>query len=150
MTLMPPWAPSDNPALTPGSVRNQPGEPFVIPTNGANRAGGLELLRVMLTQSFAERFIELTGSATVVQGSGLNVESVPLRSAIDVANNAPDALTWKWETWYNAKMYVDTLEPMLGELMAGRASAQDLVDAMQTAADEVRDDPSIEKFTREA
>jgi N-acetylglucosamine transport system substrate-binding protein len=149
MTLMAPWAPSDNPALTPGSVRNQPGEPFVIPTNGANRAGGLELLRVMLTKSFAEQFIELTGSATIVQGTGLGVESIAFRSAAEIAGAAPDALNWKWEGWYNAKMYVDTMEPMLGELMAGRASAQELIDAMQSAADEVRDDPSIEKFTRE-
>ncbi|HEY8471467.1 MAG TPA: N-acetylglucosamine/diacetylchitobiose ABC transporter substrate-binding protein [Natronosporangium sp.] len=150
MTLMAPWAPSDNPALPPGCVRNQPGEPFVIPTNAANRAGGLELLRVMLTKSFAERFIELTGSATVVQGTGLEVDSVAFRSAAEVAATAPDALNWKWEGWYNAKMYVDTMEPMLGELMAGRASAQDLIDAMQAAADEVREDSSIEKFTREA
>jgi N-acetylglucosamine transport system substrate-binding protein len=149
MTLMPPWAPSDNPALAPGSVRNQPGEPFVIPTDSANRAGGLELLRVMLTKGFAERFIELTGSATIVQGTGLGAESGAFRSAAEVAAGAPDALNWKWEGWYNATMYVDTMEPMLGELMAGRATAQDLVDAMQAAADEVRDDSSIDKFTRE-
>lgn len=149
MTLMPPWAPSDNPALPPGSVRNQPGEPFVVPTDAANRAGGLELLRVMLTKGFAERFIELTGSATIVQGAGLAADSIAFRSAAEVAASAPDALAWKWEGWYNAKMYADTMEPMLGELMAGRASAQDLIDAMQAAADEVRDDPAIEKFTRE-
>jgi N-acetylglucosamine transport system substrate-binding protein len=150
MTLAPPWPPSDAPAIAYGSVRNQPGEPFVIPSAGANQAGGLELMRVMLTKAFADQFTELTNSFTVVQGAGQNVESTALRSAATVAAGAPDSLNWKWEGWYNQKMYVDTMQPMLGELMAGRASAQELIDAMQTAADEVAADDSVEKFTREA
>jgi len=150
MTLMAPWAPSDNPALPSGSVRNQAGEPFVIPTNGANRAGGLELLRVMLSKGFANRFTELTNSFTIVKDTGMGVDSSALASAAEVAGSAPDSLLWRWETWYNAKMYVDTMQPQMGELMAGRISAEQFLDAMQAAADEVRDDPEIEKLTREA
>ncbi|MPZ25060.1 MAG: carbohydrate ABC transporter, N-acetylglucosamine/diacetylchitobiose-binding protein [Micromonosporaceae bacterium] len=149
MTMMAPWAPSDQPVLAAGSVRNQPGEPFVIPTAAANRAGGLELMRVMLTKDFADRFTELTNTATVVKGTGQNVQSVAFQSAAAVTSAAPDNLLWRWEGWYNQKMYADTMEPLIGELMAGRASAQDLLDAMEDAAAEVRDDPDIEKFTRE-
>lgn len=150
MALMAPWAPSDNPALPVGSVRNQAGEPFVIPTNGANRAGGLELLRVMLSKGFANRFTELTNSFTIVKDTGQNVESTALASAGQVAAAAPDSLLWRWETWYNAKMYVDTMQPQMGELMAGRISADQFLDAMQAVADEVKNDPEVEKLTREA
>lgn len=150
MTLLAPWAPSDDPATPAGTVRNQPGEPFVVPADAANTAGGLEFLRVMLSRSAADRFSELTSSFTVVQGTGSNVDSAALASAAEVSSAAPATMDWKWLGWYEGPMFVDTMEPMLGEVMAGRASAADLIDAMQEAADNVAADDSIEKFTREA
>lgn len=150
MAMAAPWAPSDDPALPYGSVRFAPGEPFVIPTEAANRAGGLELMRVMLTREFADRFAQLTKNNTVVKGAGQNVDSAALASASEVSGNAPEALVWRWEGWYNDGIYVNAMEPMIGEVMAGRASAQDLVDALQDAADKVAADDGIEKHTRQA
>lgn len=150
MTMAAPWPPSDNPALPYGSVRFAPGEPYVIPTDSPNRAGGLELMRTMLTREYADRFAALTKNNTVVQGAGQNVDSGALASASAVAGSAPERLVWRWESWYNAQLYVDVMEPMIGEVMAGRATAAELIDAMQDAADKVAADDSIEKFTRDS
>lgn len=148
MTMFAPPAPSDNPGLPVGSLRTQPGEPFLVPADAANRAGGLELLRVMCTQEFGNRFSELTNSATVVQGTGQNIESIALRSAAAASSAAPDNILWRWQGWYSAPMYEDVFEPMIGELMAGRATPDELIDAMQDAADRVAADDSIEKQRR--
>jgi N-acetylglucosamine transport system substrate-binding protein len=150
MTLAPPWAPSDTPATAAGTMRVTPGEPFVVPADAANPAGGLEFLRVMCAKSAADRFSELTSSFSVVKGTGQAVESTALSSAAQAAAASPENIDWKWIAWYEGPMFADTMEPTLGEVMAGRASAEDLLDAMQEAADAVAADDSIEKFTREA
>lgn len=150
MTLFAPPAPSDNPTLPVGSLRSSAGEPFVVPADAANQAGGLELLRVMCSLEFANKFSELTKSFTVVEGAGTNVDSPPLASAAAAADAAQDRINWRWQGWYDAPMYQDVMLPVLGELMAGRATADELIDAMQDAADKVKADDSIEKFTREA
>lgn len=150
MTLLAPWAPSDDPATAPGTMRIAPGEPFVVPADGANPAGGLELLRVMLSKAAADRFAALTNSFAVVQGTGQNVDSIALASAAEAGGNAPESMSWKWEGWYNGPMFVDAMEPALGEVMAGRSSAEELLEVMQEAADKVAADDSVEKHTREA
>jgi N-acetylglucosamine transport system substrate-binding protein len=150
MTLAAPWAPSDNPATAAGTMRVSPGEPFVVPADAANTAGGLEFLRVMCSKPAGDRFSELTSSFSVVKDTGQNVESLALKSAAQAAASSPENIDWKWIGWYEGPMFVDTMEPTLGEVMAGRATAQELLDAMQAAADQVAADDSIEKFTREA
>jgi N-acetylglucosamine transport system substrate-binding protein len=150
MSLAPPWAPSDNPATPAGTMRVAPGEPFVVPADAANTAGGLEFLRVMCSKAAADRFSELTSSLSVVKDTGQSVDSIALQSAAQVAGESPENIDWKWIAWYEGPMFADTMEPTLGEVMAGRASAEDLLNAMQEAADGVAADDSIEKFTREA
>jgi N-acetylglucosamine transport system substrate-binding protein len=150
MSLAPPWAPSDNPATPAGTMRVAPGEPFVVPADAANTAGGLEFLRVMCSKAAANRFSELTSSFSVVKDTGQTVDSTALRSAAQAAADSPENIDWKWIAWYEGPMFVDTMEPTLGEVMAGRATATELLDAMQQAADAVAADASIEKFTRQA
>jgi N-acetylglucosamine transport system substrate-binding protein len=150
MTLAPPWAPSDNPTTPAGTMRVTPGEPFVVPADAANLAGGLEFLRVMCSKAAANRFSELTSSFSVVKDTGQTVDSTALRSAAQAAADSPENIDWKWIAWYEGPMFVDTMEPTLGEVMAGRATATELLDAMQQAADAVAADASIEKFTRQA
>lgn len=150
MTMAAPWAPSDNPIIAPGSVRTAAGEMFTIPTDGPNRAGGLELMRVMCSKAYANEFSALTNNTTVVKGSGETVESEPLKTALAVSSASPENLFWRWDTWYNTKMYQETMQLQIIELLAGRISPEELLDSMQAAADEVKDDPETEKFTREA
>jgi N-acetylglucosamine transport system substrate-binding protein len=150
MTFAPPWAPSNNPTTPHGTMRVGAGEPFIVPADAANVAGGMELLRVMLSREAANAFTQLTTSMTVVTDSTSGVNSTALVSATEAATAAPEVMDWKALGWYGAHLMDDALLPELSDLMAGRSSAEDLVNRMQAAADEVAEDDSIEKFTREA
>lgn len=149
LTLFAPPAPSDNPVLPAGSLRTEPGEPYVIPADSNNPAGGKELLRIMCTKEAGDRFSDVTNSASVVQGTGENIEG-SLRTAAAAASAAPDNILWRWQGWYEAQMYTDVFQPTMLELAAGRAEPSELIDAMQDAADAVAADDSVEKQTRTA
>ncbi|QSB16099.1 N-acetylglucosamine/diacetylchitobiose ABC transporter substrate-binding protein [Natronosporangium hydrolyticum] len=150
MTFAPPWAPSNSPATPYGTMRVGAGEPFVVPADGANTAGGLELLRVMLSRAAASAFTELTSSMTVVAGATGGVDSTALTSATEAASAAPEVMDWKALGWYGAHLMDDALLPEIADLMAGRSDAERLIDRIQQAADQVAEDDSIEKFTRDA
>jgi N-acetylglucosamine transport system substrate-binding protein len=150
MTFAPPWAPSNNPATPYGTMRVGAGEPFIVPADAANTAGGLELLRVMLAKDTASKFTQLTSSMTVVVDSAAGVDSTALVSATEAATAAPEVMDWKALGWYGANLMDDALLPEISELMAGRSSPEKLIDRIQAAADAVAEDDSIEKFTRDA
>jgi N-acetylglucosamine transport system substrate-binding protein len=150
MTFAPPFAPSNNPATPYGTMRVGAGEPFIVPADAANTAGGLELLRVMLSKETANAFTQLTTSMTVVIDSATGVDSTALVSATEAATAAPEVMDWKALGWYGANLMDDALLPEISELMAGRGSPDQLIDRVQQAADEVAADDSIEKFSRDA
>ena len=150
MTFAPPWAPSNNPATAAGTMRVGAGEPFLVPADAANTAGGLELLRVMLSKEAAGAFTDLTTSMTVVVGSAAGADSTALSSAMEAASATPEVMDWKALGWYGANLMDDALLPEITELMAGRSNPEQLVDRIQEAADQVAEDDSIEKFTRDA
>src|SRR5699024_7676621 len=43
------------------------GEPFFVPSDAANGAGGLEFLRIMLSKGQAQNFSEMTSSVTILK-----------------------------------------------------------------------------------
>jgi N-acetylglucosamine transport system substrate-binding protein len=147
MTLTAPWAPSDSPATPAGSLRVGAGEQFVVPSQAANTAGGLEFLRMMCSRAAGQTWAELTRSTSVVIGSAEGVESTALVSAAQVAASAPEIMDWKGLGWYGT--IYEEMEAEIAELMAGRSTPQALIDRVQAEADRVAADDSIEKFTRQ-
>ncbi|MEV0807588.1 N-acetylglucosamine/diacetylchitobiose ABC transporter substrate-binding protein [Micromonospora sp. NPDC050200] len=125
------------------------GEGLVVPSKAPNKAAAKEFLRVVLSKSGSAKFAELTKSLASTQGSGDNVQDTSLSTANELMKNAPKDLikTKFWDFYADLDKESQNLSE---ELMAGRLTAQQFVDKMQTAADKVAKDSSIKKQTRTA
>lgn len=123
------------------------GEPFLVPSDAANKAGGMETLRIMLSKEAATNFAKTKLSSTVVKdtvpadafGSTALASQVAMLEAADT-----DSFTWNFTDIYgmNTDMLVVWNSFLSGELdVAGTTSA------MQDISDKVREDDSVTKVT---
>lgn len=135
-------------AMDFSAIEVAPGEPYIIPAQAKNIAGGLEYLRSMLSKEGAKNFSELTNSPTVVQGALEGVKLTTGLASVDaaIAGASETNLRSYFNGWYPtiAKMYF----LHLGNLLAGRGSVDALIDAVQKETDRVAADASIKKYTR--
>lgn len=125
-----------------------PGEMYFVAAKGKNPRGGMEYLRHMLSKEGARKFTEMTKVLTVVQGS---TEGLTLSPGTESANAALSAagdeiFNFRWDAWY--KKMDDEGRTATNELMFQGGTADKFCDRMQTIADAVKDDSSIEKFSR--
>ena len=51
------------------ALRSAAGEPFIVPSQGKNVAGGKELLRIMLSKEAATNFAKTKLAPTIVKGT---------------------------------------------------------------------------------
>lgn len=124
-------------------------EGFLVPSAAGNVNGGLEYLRILLSKDVASKFSELTGSLSTVAGAGASVTHSPAlssaREAIEAAG--PNTLSFRIGAWY-PDLYA-TASTAMGELLAGRITADEFIARAQAEADRVAADPDIAKHTRE-
>lgn len=125
------------------------GEPFIVAEQAKNKAGGLEYLRIMLSQAGTAKFAELTGNLCAVKGAGDNLKdpSTALQSVADASAAAGDNIVMtRFETWYAPLK--DALKDNVRNLLASKTNADQFCAAMQEASDKVANDDKIEKFER--
>ncbi|MEJ3750523.1 N-acetylglucosamine/diacetylchitobiose ABC transporter substrate-binding protein [Actinomycetes bacterium KLBMP 9797] len=124
------------------------GEMYFVAAKGKNPRGGMEYLRHMLSKEGAKGFTELTKVLTVVQGAteGLTISPGLTSSEAMLKAAGSDYFAYRWDTWY--KKMDDECRAATNELMFSGGDAAKFVARMQKVADEVKKDPSIEKFTR--
>ncbi|HKT03107.1 MAG TPA: N-acetylglucosamine/diacetylchitobiose ABC transporter substrate-binding protein [Rugosimonospora sp.] len=147
MVVVPMPSLSTSDTLPYGAVRASAGEPFIVPARAKNRAGGMELLRTMLSRDAAARFATLTNSLSCVKGSGASLTGPTIRSENAALTAAGTHLiSWKYQDWY-ADLHTAT-QNATGELMANRYKPADFIKAVQAAADKVARDSTVKKFTR--
>jgi N-acetylglucosamine transport system substrate-binding protein len=148
MMTMPNVSPSDK--MPYGTMRAEASEPFMVPAKAKNPAGGLEFLQIMLGRDAAGKFAQLTSSLSIVKGSADNVTT---SSALKSVNKAVAAVGDNLVSYRSVTDWYPTLrtewEAAIGELMAGRSTADQWIDKVQAAADKVAADSSIEKFHRD-
>lgn len=131
-------------ALTAGA-----GEPFIVAEKSANKAGGLEYLRIMLSQPATKKFAELTGNLCAVKDAGksLSNPSTALKSVADAAAAAGDNMfEVRFMTWYSDLK--TAARDATRNLLSGKTTADQYVSVMQEAVDKVAKDPKIKKFKR--
>jgi N-acetylglucosamine transport system substrate-binding protein len=134
--------------LPPTGLYAAAGEMYFVPSHAKNVRGGKEYLRHMLSKAGAKGFTELTKVLTVVQGA---TEGLTLSPGTESANKALAAagannFSFRWDAWY--KKMDDECRNATNELMFQGGTADKFVDRMQTVADAVKADSSIEKFKR--
>lgn len=149
MTVRPTPSLSADDALPMSAVISSATADYIVFENGVNVQGGKEYIRLLFSQEGSRVFSELTGAATVVEGStdGLDLGSAyaSVRETIDAAG----ANTWasNYGAWY-ADLY-EEVQNTMGGVMTGEMTVDEVIERMQSLTDEVREDDSIPKYTRE-
>lgn len=121
------------------------GEPFVVPAQAANKEGGYELLRIMLSKEGSKVFSDATRSPSILAKQTIE----------DPAAKAVAALNTGGENVYRpqiADWYLDfkeKAEPALADLMAGEKTPKEFLKAAQEAADKVAGNDDIDKYKQE-
>ncbi len=137
---------SDNPALGPNALHSTAGEPFIVPQDAANVAGGKELLRTMLSNAAATYFAEEKLAPTIVQGTvpedGFG--STALVSQIEMLETAGDSVyTHDFVSRYG--MNQDQLV-LWNTFLDGGSTVEELTESLQGITDDVREDDAVEKI----
>jgi len=134
--------------LPPAAIYAAAGEQYFAAARGKNPRGGMEYLRHMLSKQGARGFTQLTKVLTVVKGAVDGVSISPgLTSGNTMLSAAGDNyFSYRWPDWY--KKMDDECRSATNELMYSGGTADNFCARMQKMADAVKNDPSIEKFTR--
>ncbi len=121
---------------------------YFVAAKGRNPRGGMEYLRHMLSKQGARGFTELTKVLTVVKGAVDGMQISPGLTSGNALLSAAGSnyFSFRFDTWY--KKLDDELRAATNELMFRGGDADRFCARMQKAADAVKKDSSIEKFTR--
>ncbi|MGY4719735.1 N-acetylglucosamine/diacetylchitobiose ABC transporter substrate-binding protein [Naumannella cuiyingiana] len=127
------------------------GEPFIVAEQSANKPGGMEYLRMMLSKEATTQFANLTGNLCAVKGAGDNLTdpSTALKSVADWVSAAGENVFYPLAfTWYAALK--DGQKDPMRALLNGSMKAEQYCETMQGVSDSVKNDPKITKFNRTA
>ena len=123
-----------------------PGEPYIVPVNAANVVGGMEFMRCMLSKANAQFFAKEISAIMPVFGGSEGVElSSALTSALNAAEAANGGFNYLSRGWYSDLW--TAVKNATGELLTNRMSPEQFADTVQAAADEVKADDDIPKYT---
>jgi N-acetylglucosamine transport system substrate-binding protein len=129
------------------SILAWPGEPYIVPKNAANVIGGMEFMRCMLSKANAQFFAQEISAIMPVFGGSEGIElSSALQSALDAAEAAGDGLfNYFYKDWYTD--LTNAARDAMGELLTNRITPEQFAERVQQAADTVKADSSIPKYT---
>lgn len=137
---------SDDSALPYESIRNTPNEPYVVPSDAANVAGGKEMLRIMLSPETATEFARTKLASTIVRDTVPEdaFGSSALAAQIDMLEAAGDqTFSWNMVSTYGMTAEVNVL---FNSFLSGESDAAALATGMQELFDRIREDDAIVKI----
>lgn len=136
---------SDNGALPKTAVHAQPGEGFIVPTNGLNVAGGKELLRTMLSKEAAANFARTKLAPTIVRDTvpadGFGSTALVSQSKL-LADAGPNVFSWNSFDIYGTNQ--DELV-VWNSFLDGKLDVAAFTAALAQITDAVYNDPSVTK-----
>ncbi|MCB5165534.1 N-acetylglucosamine/diacetylchitobiose ABC transporter substrate-binding protein [Streptomyces bambusae] len=142
--------------LLPGSklpfeaIRAGAGEPFIVPEKAANKAGGMEFIRSMLSREWSTLFAQQANSLTIVKdGVDPNVQlRSGTKSAVEALKAAGDnTFNYRYPDWYS-QMDLD-IQNASNELMAKRIQPKEWIKRAQAAVDKAAKDPNAKNNHRD-
>ncbi|MEO3753883.1 N-acetylglucosamine/diacetylchitobiose ABC transporter substrate-binding protein [Streptomyces sp. B6B3] len=147
MAVGPPTPLDSSDALPFETLWASPGEPYIVPSQAPNVAGGMEFMRVMLGKESAQNFTRLVSSLTCVRGAEQGLELGPgLASAVAAIEAAGDNLILsRLPDWYK-QLNDEGIGGAVASMMAGEIGVDEALNRCQQAADDTAADDSIEKF----
>ncbi|MEU6083915.1 N-acetylglucosamine/diacetylchitobiose ABC transporter substrate-binding protein [Streptomyces sp. NPDC047108] len=131
-----------------GTMWASGGEPFIVPAKAKNPDGGMEQLRIMLSEASSKNFTQQVASLTSYDGGTDGLTMPPgLTSAIAALEKAGDnVLNPRIQDWYVALQKEKIGVAGLGEMMAGRLTPAEAIKKIQGFADEAAKDSSIKHY----
>jgi N-acetylglucosamine transport system substrate-binding protein len=131
------------------AVLAEGGEPFIVPSKGKNPVGGMEFLRMQISKDSAKYFAVNVSSMMPVTGGteGVSV-SAGMESAVKVVAACGDNVFpfYRYGSWYPDMSKATSAA--LGEMLNNRMTPDQFIETCQAAADKVKADPEVTKFTR--
>src|SRR6478735_8500482 len=131
-----------------GTIWASGGEPFVVPAKAKNPEGGMEQLRIMLSEESSKNFTKSVKSLSAFNGGtdGLTL-STAMQSGVDVLKQAGDnVVNPRMQDWYVKLQKEQIGIAGIGEMMAGRATPAETIKKIQAFADAAAKDQSIKHY----
>jgi len=149
MRGVPEWSVTTDSAMSETALRAAAGEPFIVPSGGANVAGAKELLRIMLSEESATYFLREKLAPTIV--SGLVPEDGFGSTALVSQTEMLEAANGEYFNHEFVQFYGTNQEqlPIWNSFLSGDKSVEELTSDLQAITDRVREDDSITKVTFE-
>ncbi|BET46981.1 N-acetylglucosamine/diacetylchitobiose ABC transporter substrate-binding protein [Streptomyces tendae] len=131
-----------------GTMWASGGEPFIVPAKAANGAGGMEQLRIMLSEGSSKNFTSKVKSLSAYNGGTDGIELTPgLKSGVAALELAGDnVVNPRMQDWYVQLQKEKIGVSCLGEMMAGRMTPAETIKKIQGYADEAAKDSSIKHY----
>lgn len=132
-----------SPVLPAATLHAEAGEPFIIPSQAANVAGGKELLRIMLSPEAAANFSQTKLAPTVIKDTvpadGFGSTALLSQSEL-LAAAGSDTFTYKFNGLYglNTEQLV-----VWNSFLEGDTSVADLTSGLQGIADNARETQDV-------
>jgi N-acetylglucosamine transport system substrate-binding protein len=140
------------PTVTSGSampyeaLHSTAGEPFVVPSQAANVAGGKELLRVMLSKDAATNFAKELLAPTIVKGTvppdGFGSTALVSQTTLLEAAGT-NIFSWQFVDYYG--LNTDQLV-VWNTFLDGKSDVAALTKGLQDITDKVREDDAVKKI----
>ena len=149
MRGVPSFTLSADSAFPATALHSTAGEPYIVPSQGANVPGGKELLRIMLSKEAATNFTRTKLAPTIVKDLGPEdgFGSTALVSQTDMLSAAGDDIfTHNFVDFYGTNQEQLVL---WNSFLSGDSSVEELTSGLQEITDRIREDDSIEKITVE-
>ncbi|MFJ1840421.1 N-acetylglucosamine/diacetylchitobiose ABC transporter substrate-binding protein [Streptomyces sp. NPDC088146] len=131
-----------------GTIWASGGEPFIVPANAKNPEGGMEQLRIMLSEESSKNFTKQVKSLSAFNGGtdGLTL-STAMQSGVDSLKKAgDDVVNPRLQDWYVKLQKEQIGVAGIGEMMAGRATPAEAIKKIQAFADAAAKDQSIKHY----
>jgi len=131
-----------------GTIWASGGEPFIVPAKAKNAAGGMEQLRIMLSEASSKNFTSKVKSLTAYNGGTDGITLTPgLKSGVAALEKAGDnVVNPRMQDWYVQLQKEKIGVSGLGEMMAGRLTPAEAIKKIQGFADETAKDTSIKHY----
>ncbi|MFF3917313.1 N-acetylglucosamine/diacetylchitobiose ABC transporter substrate-binding protein [Streptomyces sp. NPDC001852] len=131
-----------------GTIWASGGEPFIVPAKAANPEGGMEQLRIMLSEASSKNFTAKVKSLTAYNGGTSGITLTPgLNSGVAALKLAgSNVVNPRLQDWYVQLQKEKIGVAGLGEMMAGRLTPAEAIKKIQGFADEAAKDTSIKHY----
>ena len=145
MTGAPEPTVTSSPTMPYESLRAAAGEPYVVPSQAKNVAGGKEILRAMLSKEAATNFSKTRLAPTIVKGlvpaDGFGSTAlVSQTKMLDAAGS--NTFNYQFVDYYG--MNTDQLV-VWNSFLSGQTDVAGLTKGLQTITDKIANDPSVKK-----